>query len=218
VLERDRDRGLGVERQAAGDQLIQHDRDRVQVRGRADRQPLRLFGGQVLGGAHDRAGLGHVRSARAGDPKVGHLRVITVVDDHVLGLQIAMDDAAPVGEARRFEDLDREVDRADRIERRLLADQLLQRPPRQVLHRDVVGAVEGAAVVDADDVRMLQPRGGLGLAAEALDETGILGKPAVQQLQRHLAPELQVLGEEHIGHPARAEPGDDLVAAIDDRA
>ena len=135
-------------------------------------------------------------------PKSVTLAWSVVVDDHVVRLEVAVDDAAAVGEPRRLEDLDRDVDRADRVERRLLADQLLERAAREVLHRDVVGAVVGAAVVDADDVRVLQAGGGLRLAAEALDEAGVLGEPAVQQLQRDLAPELLVLGQEHVGHAA----------------
>ena len=129
-----------------------------------------------------------------------------------------MDHAAAVGEARCFQDLDRDVDRADRIERRLIADQLLERAARQVLHRDVVGVLERAAVVHADDVGVLQPGGGLSLAPEALDEVGVGREPAVQELQRHLAAKLLVLGEEHVGHAAGAEARDNLVSVVDDRS
>ena len=55
----------------------------------------------------------------AGDPEVGDLGVVGVVDDHVVGLEVAVDDAAAVGEARGLEDLDRDVDRPDRLDRRL---------------------------------------------------------------------------------------------------
>src|SRR3712207_8424840 len=40
----------------------------------AHRRALRLLGRQVRRGAHDRAGLRHVRRARAGDAEVGDLR------------------------------------------------------------------------------------------------------------------------------------------------
>ena len=77
----------------------------------------------------------------------------------------------------------------------------------EVLHRDVVGAVPLAAVVDATTtLRVLQAGGAGRLAAEALDELVVLGEAAVQQLQRDLAPELQVLGAVDVGHAARAEP------------
>ena len=55
----------------------------------------------------------------------------------------------------------------------LLADQLLERAPGQVLHRDVVRVVVGAAVVHGDDVRVVESRGRLRLTAEALDEARI---------------------------------------------
>jgi hypothetical protein len=105
--------------------------------------------------------------------------------------------------------------RSQRLDGRLLADELLERAPGQVLHRDVVGAVPLPAVVDADHVLMREPGRARGLAAEALDELVVLREAAVQELERHLAPELLVLGAEDVGHPAGAEPAEDLVAAVD---
>ena len=137
---------------------------------------LRLLRGEVLGRAHDRAGLGHVRGPGPGDPEVRHFHVTGVVDDHVVRLEVAVDHAVAVREPRRLEDLDRDVDRPERIERRLLADHLLQRPAGEVFHRDVVGAIEGPAIEHADHVRVLKPRRRLRLAAEALDEPGVLGE------------------------------------------
>ena len=64
---------------------------------------------------------------------------------------------------------------------------------------------------------MLEARRAARLAAEALDELGVLGEAAVQDLERDLAPELQVLGAVDVGHPARADAGDHAVAAVDDR-
>ena len=65
---------------------------------------------------------------------------------------------------------------------------------------------------------MLQAGGGLGLTAETLDEVGIGRKPAVQQLERHLAAELLVLGEEHVRHAAGTEARENLVSVVDDRS
>ena len=219
MLERDRDRRFGVERNPPGEQLVEDDPNGVEIRRCADRVALRLLRGQVLRGAHDRACLRHVGRTCPRDPEIGHLDVVGVVlDHHVVGLEVAVDDAAAVGEPRRLEDLDRDLDRTDRIERRLLADHLLERAAGQVLHHDVVGVVVGPAVIHADDVGVLQAGGGLGLAAEALDESRILGETAVQQLQRDLASELLILGEEDIGHAARPEAGDHAVAPVDERA
>ena len=141
LLERDRHRRLGVERQRAGEQLVEHDPDRVEVGARVDRVALRLLGREVLRRAHDRAGLGHVGGAGARDPEVGDLRAPLVVDDHVVGLDVAVHDPAPVREARRLEDLDHQVDRERRVQRAVLAHDLLEVAALEELHRDVVGAV-----------------------------------------------------------------------------
>ena len=50
---------------------------------------------------------------------------------------------------------------------------LAQRLPGDVLHHDEGGVVLLAPVVDRDDVRVVEPGGGLRLAAEALDVDGI---------------------------------------------
>ncbi len=126
-----------------------------------------------------------------------------------------MDHAAAMGEAGRLQDLDRDIDRAQRLERGLLADQLLERAARQVLHRDVVRVLEAAAVIDADHVRMLEAGGRLGLAPEAFDEVWVGGKPIVQELQRDPARQLLVLGQENVRHAARAKLRHHLVAAVD---
>lgn len=65
---------------------------------------------------------------------------------------------------------------------------------------------------------MLKAGGRLRLAAEPLDEPGILGESLIEQLQRHLAPELLVLGQKHVGHAAGTQARDDPVAVVDHRA
>jgi len=86
----------------------------------------------------------------------------------------------------------------------------------EVLHRDVVGAVPLPAVVDADHVGVLEPRRARGLPPEALHEVLVLREPTVQELERHLATELVVVGAEDVGHPARADAAHDAVALVDD--
>ena len=66
------------------------------------------------------------------DAEVGDLRAALVVDDDVVRLEVAVDDPAPVREARGAQDLHGEVDRAARVERRLVAGRgrLSVRPSR----------------------------------------------------------------------------------------
>jgi hypothetical protein len=217
LLERDRDRRVGLERDAAGQQLVEQDPDRVEVARRRDRMPLRLLGRQVLRGADDRPGLRHVGRAGTGDAEVGDLHAALGVDDHVVGLDVAVDDAALVREAGGAQDLDADVDDLRGRERALVAHQLLERAPLEELHRDVVGPIPRPAVEDLDDVRVLETRRRRGLAAEALDELLVRGEAPVQDLQRDLAPELLVIGAVDVRHAARADPGRDAIAPVDQR-
>ena len=187
VLHRDLDRRVAGERHLPGQHLVEHDPERVEIRARIDRRAARLLGREVLRGADDRAGLGHLRRARARDAEVRHLQPAVAADDDVVRLDVAVDDPVAVRERERAEDLARVVDR-DRDRRRAVADeQLLERAPVEELHRDVVGALRLAAVEDRDDVRMVEPGGALRLAAEPLDELLVGGVPVVQQLQRDAA-------------------------------
>ena len=129
-----------------------------------------------------------------------------------------MDDAAAVGEARGAQDLrSRSRSRASGRQRRLLRDERLERAALEVLHRDVVGAVPLAAVVDR------RRRAGAAGRRRAdasrrkrSTNSRVLGEAAVEDLQRDRAAELQVLGAVDVGHAAGAEAALDLVAAVDD--
>ena len=66
--------------------------------------------------------------------------------------------------------LEGDAHRLARVVAALAADVVLERLALDVLHDDVVGAVDRAPVVDVDDVGVVDAGGGLGLAAEALDE------------------------------------------------
>ena len=154
--------------------------------------------------------------ARAMPKSVTFTRAVRV-DEHVVRLDVAVDDAVAMREPQRGEDLPRVVDR-DRDRRRPARDdQLLQRAAVEVLHRDVVRPLRLAAVVDRDDVRLREPGRVLRLAAEALDELLVGGVAVVEDLDRDAAAELLILREVDVRHPTRAELADDLVAAVEER-
>ena len=96
------------------------------------------------------------------------------------------------------------------------ADQVGEAAALDVLHHDEVGAVLLAPVVDADDVGVVEVGGGLGLAPEPGHEVGVVGVLGEQDLDRDRPVELQVAGEEHLGHAALAEAAVQLVAAVED--
>ena len=179
---------------------------------------LGLLGREVLRGADDRADLGHLAGARPCDPEVRHLDPPLASDEDVVWLDVAVDDPVPVRGAECGEDLAGVVDRD--LDRGLPAgdDQLLQRAPVEELHRDVVGALRLAAVVDRDDVRMGEPGGVLRLAPEALHERVVRRVAVVEDLDRDAAAELLVLREVDVRHAARAQLPLDAVAAVEDGA
>ncbi len=218
VLHRDLDGRVAAERGRAGQQLVQHDAERVEVGALVDVRPARLLGREVLRGADDRADLGHLARTGARDAEVRHLHAALAVDEHVVRLDVAMDDPVAVREAQRREDLPRVLD-GDRNRRRPAGDdQLLQRAAVEVLHGDVVRPLRLAAVVDRDDVRMRQRRCVLRLAAEALDELVVVRVAVVEDLDGDAAAQLLVLGEVDVGHAAGAELPHDLVATVEERA
>ena len=132
-------------------------------------------------------------------------------------LDVPVHDPVPVCEAERREDLARVLDRD--VDRRGASadDELLERAPVEELHRDVVGLLGLAAVVDRDDVRMVESRSVLRLAAETLDELVVVRVAAVEDLDRDPTPELLVLGEVDVGHPTRPELALDPVAPVKER-
>jgi hypothetical protein len=92
-----------VERRLAREHLVQHDAQAVDVAAWTDfRLARRLFRAHVGGGADAGAGLGQLLAGTgggaqgAGDAEVGH-QGVAVGEEDVLGLDVAVDDAALVG-------------------------------------------------------------------------------------------------------------------------
>ncbi len=96
MLHRDGDEVLAGERDIAGQQLVEHDAERVDVGLLVDAHALRLLGRDVVGRTEHRAGLRqtalHVERAR--DAEVGHLGLAVAVQKHVLRLDVAMHETA----------------------------------------------------------------------------------------------------------------------------
>ena len=74
----------------------------------------------------------------------------------------------------------------------------------------------GAVVVNGDDVGVVEPGGGLGLATEEIDERRAVGRASVlepfrrNELDRHVAAKLAIAGLMDDAEAAPAERPDDL--------
>ena len=155
--------------------------------------------------------------ARTRDAEVRDLDAALVVDEHVVRLDVAVDDPVPVRVPERREHLADVRDRHGDGARAAGDEELLQRPSLDVLHDDVVRAVGLAAIEDRDDVRVREAGRVRCLAPEALDELRVVRVALVEHLDRDLATELLILGEPDVGHAAAPELALEPVAAREDR-
>ena len=225
--------GAGFERAPAGQQFIQHHAERIDVGGGADRAAQHLLGCGVL----RRVGVG-VRAVavaqrgrrRAGvvvqqprHAKVQQLGAAAAIHQDVAGLDVPVHHQLPVCVRHRFADLQHQPQTLRHAE--LPGVGVIAQV--QALHpfHDEVGAplVVNAGVVQARDVRVLQPCADLPFARHALRQAGALGQ--ARQLQRHFTLEDAVgaLGQPDAAHAAAADlvlqavGADDLAAEGVDR-
>ena len=222
VLVGDLDRRLALVRLGAGEQLVEHDPDGVHVGTGVGPAVDHQLGREVGDGADQHpAGRGVLRvgADRLGQPEVGHLhrggaRVRVGGDQHVLGLDVAVDQAGAVRRGQRGEHRLDQGERPRRSHRALLADQVAQGVPAHQLHGQEDGAVVGALVEDRHDVRVGEPGRGAGLAHEAGGELVVVAEPGMHHLDRDGAVQAQVGGLVDAGHAAARDPGADPVAPV----
>ena len=159
-----------------------------------------------------------------GDAPVHHVDLTVVADHDVVGLEVAVADAAAVRERDRVEDLEEHVEQPEQV---LVLDRRGDQEPALV--DAIVGraerddqVVEGAALdqlhaevgllvlverelVDRDDVGVVELAGDLGLADEAADRQGRVLVDAVQRLDRDPSAQRRVDGDVDGRHAAARE-------------
>ena len=211
-----RQRVVAGERAPPGERLEERRGERELVALVGELGERERLGRAVRGRAEHAARGGERRVGEARDAEVGELRAVGR-EHHVLGLHVAMDHAGAVRDGERVAELARHARHDRRIERPL-ADAIAQRGPVHVLEdEEQPSALLFAHVVQRDEVRMLDGRGGARLLAHAREERlARLGRKAevvAQHLHRDPAPEHRVAREEHAPHPALAEQAHDVVAS-----
>jgi hypothetical protein len=163
-------RRIAGERRHAGNRLVQHAGQRVDVASPVERAVAGLLGAHVRRRAGDRALLGDLLARavdRARDAEVGHHRV-TAGEENVLRLDVAVHDPSLVRVGQRAGDLAPDAHRFFDREPVVRRQPLPQRLTLDEGH-DVVQLVRHlAGIVDRQDVRMLQAGRELDLAQEAL--------------------------------------------------
>jgi hypothetical protein len=180
--------------------------------------PLDDLRRHVVRRPHQRAGHGHalVGGEDPRDAEVGELHRgrLVLVDQHVLRLEVAVDDAGRVRVRERVGERpshqhaelgEAEADRGRPGAQRAAAHEL---GDEVALHRGVAGVV-----VDLDDGRVGQACHRARLAREAGARVGRRGEVRVQQLHRHLAVERGVAAAVDDRHAAAPHLLEELVPA-----
>ena len=153
------------------------------------------------------------RGHRLGDPEIGDDRR-PVRQEHVVGLDVAVDHAVGVGVAQGPRDVAKDAHRLGDGERRLLADPAAQRLAGDERHGVVrhPGGVPGRE--ERDDVGLLKRRRQLDLPLETIQAH--LGRDVGREhLDDDLAAQPLLPREENARHPAAAELALDLIAAAE---
>ena len=185
VLLGDLDERRAAIRRPAGQAVEEQRPERVDVGAAVERMSLRLLGRDVVARPEHPPGLrqrGCVVDAR--DAEVGQLGVAIGGQEHVVGLHVAMDDAALVGVGERRGHLHGDRERLGDRQAALQGDPLVQVASVDELADDERPPVGLAAVDDRDDPGVREQRERARLALEAVDRVGRLEPPGVQQLDR----------------------------------
>ena len=140
-------------------------------------------------------------------PKSVMQRVAVLVEQDVVGLDVAMHHAAPVRVVERDGHLRRGGGRRVRAPpARSRCTRSASEPPARYGITMYTVSPACAEVEHGTDVRMHEPRGRLGLAPEALGHLAVAREMRVQHLHHDLALERHLLGAEDGRHAAAAEP------------
>ena len=191
----------------AGEGLIQDQGQRVDVRGLARGLAFGLLRGHVgerpedVAGAREDVLAGEARTAEVGQlRRLGGL-LAPVRDEHVLGLDVAVDDAAGVGVGEGPTEGDADLEHLA-VEDAPIRDQACERGAFDQLGDQVHGAVADARLVQRHD-RGVRQAG----ARERLTHRPLAVVPGSEgdPLQGHLALQQLVRGPPHDAEAARAE-------------
>ncbi len=195
----------------SGEDLVGHDAECVEIgtivdvgiaRGLLRRHVRRRA--NLCPGLRDRrlTGEGRRGANRAGDPEIGDHRC-AFAQQHVLGLDVAVDDPLPVRVRERPGDVAQHTLGLVQRQRSRLQP-LPERRAGDIGHRIVRQSVDVTRRQQGDDMRVLKTRGEPDLALEALRRHAG-AQVRRQQLDHDVSAESPVLGEKDARHAAAAQ-------------
>ena len=130
-----------------------------------------------------------------------------LVEQDVVGLDVAVDDFVSVRVGERVGDLPGDAGRVPDREPPLGFEELAQGRAVDAPHDDVKDLLLPSDLVNRHDVRMLEPRDGLRLAQEARGDRGRRRELHVQDLHRDITIQDVVMRPEHGGKAPLTQQG-----------
>ena len=131
---------------------------------------------------------------RYGDPgqtEVENLRLPSIGDEDVRGLDIPVDDVFRMCRVESVGDLDAQIEHRPDLQR-LASDQVPKGLSLEELHSNQSSAIDLIDFVNGADIRVIECRGGARLTVKSLKRPKILGPFFRKELEREMSAELKV--------------------------
>ncbi|MPM92869.1 hypothetical protein SDC9_140005 [bioreactor metagenome] len=214
MLDRHRDGGVPLKRQAVCKHLIEHHACGIDVGTGVGSVAAGLLRGDIVNGTKGllRQRLSGVLKAR--DAEIGHLHTAVPQNHDILRLDVPVDDAPAVGVGKAPHDLGDEVQRLPPVQLSPFLHVLLQGDAVDELHDDIFHVVALGHIVHRDDIGVGQHGDRLGFRMEPAAEFLVLRQIALQNFDRHQPVEAMTLGFVDDGHAAGTDPFQNLIAII----
>ena len=216
---------------APGDQLVEHDAQRIDVRAPVDLLSHALLGRHVSRRSHGHAGLGvHAPFGKLRQAKVGQdgldrqfarflQRGLDRAQDHVRGLDVAMQDPALVrtvqGEGDGADNAQAFLEGHDLALLRQPLEPLVERLSLDQVHRDVKHPQILPAGIDLDDAGMVEAGDGACLLAKARTEGRVVSKVRVHDLDRNIAVQRCIVSLVHRSHAAPRQASVNAICLVE---
>ena len=213
LLHQDIHRLGGLKWRAAGEQLISDDSERVDIDARVQFGAARLLGRHVGGGSGDETCLGEaLRSlGHPGDAEVDQIDPARFVEEDVLRLDVAMNDALPVRVVEGFRHTLDDLHRPPRRQR-LPARECREIPTTHETHRHPRHPSLDAVGKDRKNIWMLELRDHLRFTVEAFAEGPVGRELGGQDLESDVPVEVRLKGLVNRRHPAFTQASVDPIS------